>query len=254
MGRGAQIWALPKPNRIGTQMKLEFIATLLALAGLLQGRAVAEDITTLDGHTYTAVQDVTLKPNGLFFVTGTNAAMRGVTVPFDQLPEAVKQKYHYDPFDLGLKLARQDLAINMTKTMAFSLDNLEAAKARAKAEKKLLGFIMEWDSMYGPTRPMEGGSNAGFAHFYLAFHNQLVLVFVRHETELNQVPAAVKQGFSGPEEGGFAPNMAVVTADCSQFICEIPYGGQHSNGAIREQIFRQKMEVIKQFLKAQPQP
>jgi hypothetical protein len=235
-------------------MKLEYIAALLALAGLLQGRAVADDITTLDGQTYTGVQDVALKPNGLFFVTGTNVAMRGVTVPFDKLPEAVKQKYHYDPFELGLLLARQDPAINLTKTMAFSLDHLEAAKAKAKAEKKPLGFIMAWDSMYGPTRPMEGGSNAGFAHFYLAFRDQLVLVFVRHETELGQVPAAVKQGFSGPEEGGFAPNMAVVTADGSQFICEIPYGGQQSNGGIRERIFREKMAVIKQFLKAQPQP
>jgi hypothetical protein len=62
------------------------------------------------------------------------------------------------------------------------------------------------------------------------------------------VPDAVKQGFFGPEEGGFAPNMAVVTADCSQFVCEIPFGGDKSNGAARESIFRQKIAVIKQFV------
>ena len=78
-----------------------------------------------------------------------------------------------------------------------------------------------------------------------------MLVFVRHESELGLVPDAVKQGFNGPEEGGFAPNMAVVTADCAQFVCEIPYGGDQSNGPIREQIFRQKIVVIKQFIKAQ---
>jgi hypothetical protein len=79
----------------------------------------------------------------------------------------------------------------------------------------------------------------------------VVLVFVRHESELGLVPDAVKQGFNGPEEGGFAPNMAVVTADCAQFVCEIPYGGDQSNGQIREPIFRQKIAVIKKFIKAQ---
>jgi hypothetical protein len=83
------------------------------------------------------------------------------------------------------------------------------------------------------------------------FRDNLVLVVVRHEDELGKVPDAVKTGFSGPEEGGFAPNMAVVTADCSQFVCEIPYGGKDSNGQIREQIFRQKIAVIKKFLKSQ---
>jgi hypothetical protein len=42
--------------------------------------------------------------------------------------------------------------------------------------------------------------------------------------------------------------MAVVTADCSHYICEIPYANKNFAG--REQIFRQKIEVIKQFLAA----
>ena len=71
------------------------------------------------------------------------------------------------------------------------------------------------------------------------------------KNELDKVPDAVKKGFFGPEEGGFAPNMAVVTADCSQFVCEVPFGGNDSTGAIREPIFRQKIEVIRKFLKEQ---
>ena len=43
----------------------------------------------------------------------------------------------------------------------------------------------------------------------------------------------------------------MVTADCSQFVCEIPYGGNESNGRIREQIFRQKIAVIKKFVENQ---
>src|SRR6185312_396491 len=121
---------------------------------------------------------------------------------------AVKEKYHYDPFEMGLMAARQTQSVNLTKNIAFSLDQLEAAKKKAQAEKKYIGFIMEWDSMLVPSRPMGGaGSNSGLAHFYAAFKDSLVLVFVRHENELGNVPDAVKQGFNGSEEGGFAPNM-----------------------------------------------
>jgi hypothetical protein len=224
---------------------------LAAACSCLLMSALAEDITTLDGHKYEDVQDVVLKYNGLFFVYEGDGALHGVTVALDNLPDDVRQKYHCDPYELGLALARLNVRIPLNKNLAFSLDNLEAAKKKAKAEKKLIGFIMEWDTMLIPSRPLERGSNSGLAHFYDVFHDGLVLVFVRHENELDHVPDAVKQGFDGPEEGGFAPNMAVVTADCAKFVCEIPYGGDQSNGAIREQIFRQKIAVIKKFTREQ---
>ena len=212
-------------------------------------RSPAEDIMTLDGKKYEDVRDVALKAGGLFFVVGSGDSLKGVTVPFSNLPDDLKEKYHYDPYEMGLSVARQNKIIYLNKNLAFSLDNLEAAKKKAKAEKKMLGFIMEWDDMFTSAYPMEGGSNSGLAHFYDVFHDNLVLVFVRHESELDKVPDAVKLGFGGPEEGGYAPNMAVVTADCSQYICEIPYGGKNSTGQIREQIFRQKIALIKKFQK-----
>jgi hypothetical protein len=214
-------------------------------------RSSADDITTLYGQKYENVSNVALQANGLYFIVGSDESMRGVTVPYDKLPDETKEKYHYDPYGIGFSTARQNRPVYLNKNLAFSLDNLEAAEQKAKAEKKMLGFIMEWDSMFVPARPMEHGSPSGLAHFYDVFHDGLVLVFVRHESELNSVPDAVRKGFFGPEEGGFAPNMAVVTADCSQFICEIPFGGKDSTGAIREQIFSQKISVIKAFKKAQ---
>ena len=231
-------------------MKLHLSLSLVC-AGLA---ASAADITTLDGHKYEEVRSVTLKPNGLSFVVGSGMDAKGITVPYTNLPNAIKEQYHYDPFELGLTLARQNQMVYLNKNMAFSLANLEAAKKKAKAENKLLGFIMEWDNFFVPAQPMRKGSPGGLAHFYDVFHDPLVLVFVRHESELGSVPDAVKTGFNGPDEGGFAPNMAVVTADCSEFICEIPYGGNKSNGAIREQIFRQKIAVIKDFQKKQATP
>ena len=209
--------------------------------------ARADDITTLDGHMYSSVRDVTLKPAGLFFVYGSDTDSHGVTIPYGNLPAEVKDKYHYDPYEMGMAAARQNVRVQLSKKMAFSLDQLDLAKKKAQAEGKMIGFIMVWDTFYAPASPMERGSEAGLIHFYEVFNSQLVLVFVRHESELGNVPDAVKQGFFGPEEGGFAPNMAVVTGDGSKFVCEIPYGGDHSDGAIREKIFREKIAVIKKF-------
>ena len=91
-------------------------------------------------------------------------------------------------------------------------------------------------------------SDNALAHFYDVFHDNMVLVFVRHEDELGKVPPAVSQGLGGPDEGGYAPSMAVVTADCSHFICEVPYGKKDFAG--REQVFRQRITVINKFLAA----
>lgn len=214
----------------------------------------AADIATLDGQKYENVRDVMLKPDGLFFVVGSGDNMKGVTVAYTNLTDAIREKYHCDVYDLGLAVARQDQLVYLNKHLAFSLDELAAAKKKAKEEHKLLGFILEWDSFFVPARPMGRGSDSAMADFYDVFHNSLVLVFVRHENEVGKVPAAVKQGFFGPEEGVYSPKMAVVTADCSKFVCEIPYGGKYANGLSREKIFRQKIAVIKKFLKAQTSP
>lgn len=235
-------------------MKAKFLfilATMAVMAVTLSSRA--DDITTLDGHTYNNVRDVALRPNGLYFVYGSVSDLHGATLPYTNLTADVREKYHCDPFELGMAAARQNVRVQISKNMAFSLDQLDLAKKKAQAEGKMIGFIMEWDGFFIPSHPMHQGSNAALVHFFEVFNNGLVLVFVSHERELDKVPDAVKTGFFGPEEGGFAPNMAVVTADCSKFVCEIPYGGKDSDGATREKIFRDKIAVIKKFAKDNPQ-
>ena len=100
------------------------------------GRALADDITTLDGQKYENVRDVLLKPRGLFFVCDSGGETRGVTIPYGNLPDDIKQKYHYDPYEMGMSIARQNQMVYLSKNLAFSLDNLEAAKKKAKDEKK----------------------------------------------------------------------------------------------------------------------
>src|SRR4029077_20123930 len=111
------------------------------------GRSWADDITTLDGTKYENVSDVALQPNGLYFIVGSGDSMQGVTVPYANLPDDTKDKYHCDPFEIGLTAARQNKPISLNKNLAFSLDHLEEAKKKAKDEKKMIGFIMEWDTM-----------------------------------------------------------------------------------------------------------
>lgn len=160
-----------------------------------------------------------------------------------------------DHFSAALEAAKTALPIAIQPDYAYSLSQLDQAKARARAEMKPLGFIMMWGQFFDKKSDTRaGGSEAAFAHFYQAFHSTLVLVFVRHETELSQAPAAVKQGFNGPDEGGFAPNMAVVDADASELIVEIPMaiGGKAGDGVARDAIFKNGAEKIDEWLASHP--
>jgi len=220
---------------------------LLIAAGLALVTCRADDLTALNGKKYENVTDVKKLPDGIFFSYTTTNGVSRAKVLFSNLPDDVAQKYNYDPYEEGFYIARQNRPMILGLNRAFRLADLEAAKKKAKAEKKPIGFIMVWDSFFGQFQPMDQGGGNDLAGFYTVFNKALVLVFVRHESELNQVPDAVKKGFFGPEEGGWAPNMAVVNEDCSQFICEIPLGGKGSNGMIREPIFRAKIAVIKKY-------
>ena len=230
-----------------------FILVLCAsgAGALLPGTCLAEDIATLDGKKYESVRDIKPMRDRVVFSYGPESDHpERTTVLFRNLSPDLQKKYGYDPFEEGLYNARANNRISLTLNSAYRLSSLEAAKKKAREEKKLLGFIMVWDMFFQPAQPMGTHGPNSLAGFYTAFNNALVLVFVRHEDELGKVPAAVGQGFFGPDEGGWAPNMAVVTADCSQFVCEIPLGGEKSNGAIRESIFRAKIAEIKKFLES----
>lgn len=229
------------------KIKYFFISMVACLAFMV---CLAEDITTADGKIYSGVTDIKAKPDGLIFNLNPTNGIGIVKVPFSNLSDEMKRKYNYDPFEEGLAIARNNKVVNLKKNLAFNLADLDIAKMRAQTEHKPIGFVMVWDEFFQPAVPMGNGSVGGLAHFYTVFRNGVVLVFVRHEDELDKVPEAVKKAFSGPDKGGLAPNMAVVSADCSEFICEIPLGGQESNGQTREEIFREKIAQIKKFAAA----
>jgi hypothetical protein len=175
-------------------------------------------------------------------------------VPAQPAPAPAPQKVVLpDLFTAGLENAKKAPAAAMQMTYAFGLDRLDAAKAKAQREHKPLGFIMVWDQYFNKraTTRVIGGSSA-LLHFYEAFKDSLVLVFVHHENELDKVPRAVAFGFQGPDEGGYAPNMAVVDATATQFIVEIPCAGPGGAGPERDAVFKMAAAKIQTWMNAHP--
>ncbi|MGB8356058.1 MAG: hypothetical protein WCD79_19320 [Chthoniobacteraceae bacterium] len=158
-----------------------------------------------------------------------------------------------DHFSDAIEAAKSAPPLELQPGDAFGLSQFAEARAKAVADKKPLGFIMVWDQLFGRSFSNRSiGSQAALVHFYQAFNTTLVLVFIHHETELQIVPRSVKQGFNSPEEGGFAPNMAVVDAKSGEFIIEIPMGGGGSNGTVRDEIFKGAGAKIDQWIALHP--
>jgi len=156
-----------------------------------------------------------------------------------------------DRFSSPLFAAMHGPSMTLELNSAYSLAQLGQAKERAQAEKKPLGFIMVWGQFFDhEADPRSMGSDSALVHFYEAFHDQLVLVFVRHETELGLVPRAVNRGFFSSQEGGYAPNMAVVDATATEFIVEIPFRNLDASG--RDQLFAAGGKKIDQWLATHP--
>jgi len=63
---------------------------------------------------------------------------------------------------------------------------------------------------------------------------------------------AVATGFTGPDEGGFAPNMAVVDATGNEFILEVPCGPAKATGIDRDAIFKMAATKIQAWLAFHP--
>ena len=233
----------PFLQRKRCRLREELIVSIffLLLSGGLCGRA--EDITTKSGKKYKNVTNIVNAGNGISFSYTLPSGTYRTKVLFRDLPDDLKNKY-YDPFEESLANAQAIRPISLALNSAFRLSNLEPAKQKAAREHKPLGFIMVWDVMFGGTSyPMGSGANNDLAHFYAASTAAWSLCLSAMRTSW-KAPAAVQKGFFGPEEGGHSPNMAVVSEDASEFICEIPLGmgaDGKSTGASRKPVFRAKM-------------
>jgi hypothetical protein len=178
-------------------------------------------------------------------------ASADVTALYQAHQQAVSAAVVRNRFIADIEAAKTapDRAVRASE--AFSLSQLEQAKARAQSEHKPLGFVMIWGTMLdAPASTRQKGSNPALLHFCEAFKNSVVFVFVRHETDLSKVPKAVSQGYTSPEEGGYAPNMAVVDASAQELIVEIP--GGNLDAPNRDAVFTKDAAKIQAWLAAHP--
>jgi hypothetical protein len=210
-------------------------ACLLVLAGLLAG---ADDLTTLDGKSYQGAEFEKSLPDGAVF----KHRGREIGIAWTNLPPELAFRYRCEGGIVAARTGQRSVKI----TDGFRLNQLDAAKKKARAEGKPLGFVMVWDPFFNsPGDAAHGnGSIDAFVHFYTTFSDAMVLVFVRHEADIPAVPPAVTKGFNGPE--GFAPNLIVVDPSAQTYICEIA-GGAGSKGvapAERERFFHAGIDKI----------
>ena len=191
-------------------------------------------------------------------VTSSSAAAVAPNAPLQTLTEAEVVQPNGLPVPpgkvtAGVVAAQTPRRVLLRPETAFDLSQLQDAKARAVEDHKPLGFIVAMSQSFNmPVNTHDVGSVAALAHFFTAFNDSLVLVFVRDHWNFGDVPAAVARGFRSPG-GEIAPNMAVVDATGSELIAEVPYGGNGSNGAHRDKIFSLAAKVIERWLASHPQ-
>ncbi len=227
------------------------IAMLLAAAFI----ARAEDIKTIDGRDFPDVSEIKAKPDGLVLFTADGS----VKVPFSNLPEEVRRRYHYDPLAAGLYVARGDLVVTVTGQSMFHLTDpaqMKDAVKKAKAEGKLIGVVLLWKTMLDkPVNTLSGpagDSATALGHLYASFHDSLVLAYVFHENEFGKWPPIVSKGMASPDEGGLSPSMTVVDPDFSCYICQVPMGGEDSDGKIRAALYQDRIRVMRGWLDQHP--
>jgi hypothetical protein len=185
-------------------------------------------LTTLDGRVFTDLAGMTVKPDGVTLMSAT-----GITrLPFTVLTPDIRQHYQYNPIE-GAIAAVKAKPRTITAKSAFSLKQLDAAKAAATASGRPLGFIVTWDHILNkPANPQEanGSSDEHLAHYVAVYDGLLTLVFVRHEDELNKLPPGAAAGIGGPEAGNWSPKLAITTPDAQQLIVMVPYGNATPQG------------------------
>jgi hypothetical protein len=90
-------------------------ATLAILAALFASIAVADDFKTTDGKEYKNAKVSRVEPDGIVLITKSGISK----VYFTELPEAVQERFHYDP----------------EKAAQYSATEVEGAKQRLQQQQ-----------------------------------------------------------------------------------------------------------------------
>jgi hypothetical protein len=232
---------LLQPLTTGQQESLRESGAPPALLNALQSATLVaseQEVVAYRAHHQAAARPsalAALPPAG----RATPAALQAVVLP--------------DRFTEGLEAAKSVPEQPVKGTDAFNLSQLADAKAQALRDRKPLGFIMTSSTMFDkPVTTRAPGGSSALLHFYQAFKDSLVLVFVPIETKVDQLPPAVSAGFTRKEMGGVAPNMAVVDATANALVVAVPCGNAKTSGPDRDKVFVIAAAAIQHWLSYHP--
>jgi hypothetical protein len=136
-------------KRVPSPGKIEAISTVKLVVGTLclfatAFMALAEDITNLTGVVYSNVVVKRVDPDALV-VMGNKGIVR---IAFQELPETLQQKYHYDPTNAAKHAEQRAAALRATaaKTGA-ALQRAQEKRASAPEEPSTYSFPLRAENM-----------------------------------------------------------------------------------------------------------
>jgi hypothetical protein len=158
-----------------------------------------------------------------------------------------------DRFAESLETAKSAPARAMSQNDAFTPEQLSDAIARARSERKQIGFVIVNKKCFGQAYTTRQTSPyAALRHFYEAFKEPLVLVFVPNEGPVPIPEAAVRGVKAAAGSGLNVPYMVVLDAGATELVGVIPSGDLKADGEKRDDLFKVGAGKLQEWLSYHP--
>lgn len=200
-------------------------STLLLLLLALSFSAVAEDITTLTGKTYTNANVSRVDVDGItvLFTGG------GSKIAFTNLPPDIQKKYGYDAEKAATEAAKKEKIKKLGRLgMVYRLAELDEAKAEAKKLGQPLAFLAsDIKSIQSNADPRRKGTASATIQVFEGLRKSAVIVFSDYTTENHTEPPLVDAALHPPENSRYiAPKVVVTDADVTKVIAVVSYADE----------------------------
>jgi hypothetical protein len=210
---------------------MRFYATAFAFfVAFALSAAVAEDLTTLTGRTYTNANVSRVDGDGITVLYPGG----GSKIAFTNLPPEIQKKYGYDPEKAAAIAAKQEKIKKLGRLgLVYRLSDLEEAKAEAKKTGQPIAFLAsDIKSVQSSADPRRKGTAAATIHVFEGLRKVAVIVFSDYTTENHTEPPLVDSALHPPEDVHYtAPKVVITDADVTKVIAVVAY---HDDAAERQ--------------------
>ena len=195
---------------------------LSLLLALTFTAAVAEDLITLTGRTYTNANITRVDVDGITVLYPGG----GSKLAFTNLPPEIQKKYGYDPGKAAAIAARQEKIKKLGRLgMAYRLSELDDAKAEAKKTDQPIAFLAsDIKSLQSNADPRRKGAAAATIHDFEGLRKVADIVFSDFPTENHTEPSLVDSALHPPEDVHYSALKVIITdAAVTKVIAVVAY-------------------------------